>query len=162
MTSIDEATLTAKLGAAGYFMIASTVVQLANKSLFTVYRFQAPLLIALLQMAVIAPVAYLLARPRVDYVTLRAYAPLAAVNVLNLVSGLVGTGGLSVPIFIALRRFALLCTVILEYLMFNKLQDHATYAAIAVMVAGRLYNYSVRDSNKVCIVWSVEACSHDG
>lgn len=133
-----EAPLTTKLGAAGYFMLASTVVQLSNKSLFTTYNFQAPLLVGFLQMLVIAPVCYTVARPRLDLATARACAPLAAVNVINLVSGLVGTGGLSVPMFIALRRFTLVCTVVLEYVMFNRIRDRATYAAVAIMVTGAL------------------------
>lgn len=131
-----EATLTTRLGAAGYFMLASTVVQLSNKSLFTAYGFQAPLLVGLLQMLIIAPVCYIVARPPMNVATARACAPLAAVNVLNLVSGLMGTGGLSVPMFIALRRFTLLCTVVLEFVMFRRIQDRGTYAAVAIMIAG--------------------------
>lgn len=61
-----------------------------GQALFTAYGFRAPLLVGLLQMAIIAPVCYLVARPRVDVSTARACAPLALVNVLNLVCGLVG------------------------------------------------------------------------
>ena len=47
-----------------------------------------------------------------------------------------GTGGLSVPMFIALRRFTLLCTLLLEFLMFRRVHERTTYAAVAVMIAG--------------------------
>ena len=60
------------------------------QALFTAYGFRAPLLVGLLQMAIIAPVCYLVARPKVDVSTARACAPLALVNVLNLVCGLMG------------------------------------------------------------------------
>lgn len=60
------------------------------QSLFTAYSFQAPLVVGLLQMLVIAPVCYLVARPPINVATARACTPLAAVNVLNLVSGLMG------------------------------------------------------------------------
>ena len=45
--------------------------------------------IALLQMAFICPVCYLVARPRLSVDTARLVAPLALVSVLNLVCGLV-------------------------------------------------------------------------
>lgn len=50
-----------------------------------------------------------------------------------------GTGGLSMPMFIALRRFTLLCTMVLEFIIFRKVQDRATLAAVAVMIAGTMH-----------------------
>ncbi len=46
--------------------------------------------VALLQMAVIAPVCYAVARPKLEWGIARGTAPLALVNVLNVVSGLIG------------------------------------------------------------------------
>jgi len=89
-------------------------------------------------MAIISPVCYIVARPRVDAATARACAPLALVNVLNLVCGLMGTSGLNVPMFIALRRFTLLCTLMLEFLMYRRIHERTTYFAVAVMITGAL------------------------
>ena len=50
-----------------------------------------------------------------------------------------GTAGLNVPMFIALRRFTLLCTIILERVMMNKRHDRSTLGAVAVMIGGALY-----------------------
>ncbi len=47
-----------------------------------------------------------------------------------------GTGGLNVPMFIALRRFTLLCTIVLERIMYHKKHDPSTYGAITTMIAG--------------------------
>ena len=52
--------------------------------------------------------------------------------------GIVGTAGLNVPMFIALRRFALLCTLILERVMMHKSHDKATAGSVAVMIVGKM------------------------
>jgi hypothetical protein len=44
----------------------------------------------MLQMAFISPVTYVIARPVLSWELLRSLAPLAMVNVLNVVCGLVG------------------------------------------------------------------------
>ena len=60
------------------------------QALFTVFGFNFPLLVALLQMLVIAPVCYAVARPRLSWDTARSVLPLALVNVTNVVCGLIG------------------------------------------------------------------------
>lgn len=62
------------------------------QALFTLYGFNYPLTVALLQMAFIAPVCYGVARPKLEWSTARGIMPLALVNVLNVVSGLIGVG----------------------------------------------------------------------
>jgi solute carrier family 35 protein len=92
----------------------------------------------MLQMAFISPVTYLLAKPTLSWHLLRGLAPLAMVNVLNVVSGLVGTGGLNVPMFIALRRFTLLFTILLERYWLKKSHDWPTLSAMGIMIGGAL------------------------
>ncbi|KAL4524280.1 hypothetical protein Ndes2437B_g05062 [Nannochloris sp. 'desiccata'] len=72
-------------------MGSSMLVQFTTKAIFTTYGFHFPMTVAMLQMAFISPVTYLLARPILSWQLLRGLAPLAIVNVLNVVSGLVGT-----------------------------------------------------------------------
>ena len=60
------------------------------QALFTLYGFTFPITVALLQMAVIAPVCYLVARPKLEWGLARGIVPLAVVNVLNVVCGLIG------------------------------------------------------------------------
>jgi len=47
-----------------------------------------------------------------------------------------GTAGLNVPMFIALRRFTLLCTIVLERVMMAKRHDPSTLGAVAIMIGG--------------------------
>ena len=47
-----------------------------------------------------------------------------------------GTAGLNVPMFIALRRFTLLCTIVLERLLLKKQHEKSTLGAVAVMIGG--------------------------
>lgn len=61
------------------------------QALFTLYGFNYPLTVAFLQMAVIAPVCYAVARPKLEWGIARGTLPLALVNVLNVVSGLIGS-----------------------------------------------------------------------
>ena len=60
------------------------------QALFTLYGFTFPITVALLQMAVIAPVCYIVARPKLEWGLARGIIPLAVVNVLNVVCGLIG------------------------------------------------------------------------
>jgi hypothetical protein len=60
---------------------------------FTNYGFHYPLTVALLQMAFIAPVSYLVARPQLSLSLVKQLAPLAMVNVMNVVCGLIGGAG---------------------------------------------------------------------
>lgn len=92
----------------------------------------------MLQMAFISPVTYLVARPRISFKLLKTVAPLAVVNVMNVTAGLIGTGGLSVPMFIALRRFTLLFTIVIERYWLRKTHDWPTLAAMGIMIGGAL------------------------
>ena len=47
-----------------------------------------------------------------------------------------GTAGLNVPMFIALRRFTLLCTIVLERVLLHKSHDRSTWAAVGIMIGG--------------------------
>lgn len=68
----------------------------------------------------------------------KALAPLALINVMNVVAGLVGTGGLNVPMFIALRRFTLLFTILIEKLWLKKSHDWPTLSAMSIMIGGAM------------------------
>ncbi|KAL4440081.1 hypothetical protein ABPG75_003082 [Micractinium tetrahymenae] len=127
-----------RLGAIFYFMSSSMLVQFTTKAVFTNYGFHFPLTVALLQMAFIAPVSYVVARPQLSWALVRQLAPLAMVNVMNVVCGLIGTAGLNVPMFIALRRFTLLFTILLERYWLKKSHDWPTLSAMGIMIGGAL------------------------
>lgn len=60
------------------------------QALFTTFQFQFPIAVALAQMVVMVPVCYIVAKPRLEWATAKAVFPLAVVNILNVVFGLVG------------------------------------------------------------------------
>lgn len=121
-----------------YFMGSSMLVQFTTKAIFTTYQFHFPLTVALLQMTFISIVTFIVAKPEVSLGLFKSLAPLAVINVLNVVSGLVGTGGLNVPMFIALRRFTLLFTILLERFWLKKTHDWPTLSAMGIMIGGAL------------------------
>lgn len=108
------------------------------QSIFTNYGFNYPLTVAMLQMAFISPVTYFIGRPPISFQLARNLAPLALVNVLNVVAGLMGTGGLTIPMFIALRRFTLVFTILIERFYLGKTHDWSTMGAVSIMVVGAL------------------------
>ena len=59
------------------------------QALFTSQSFNFPLLVAFLQMSFICPVCYAVARPRISVELAKLVLPLALVNVLNVVCGLI-------------------------------------------------------------------------
>ena len=85
-----------------------------------------------------APVCALLSGQAFDPAAFMAVVPLGLVNCANIVSGLFGTGGLSVPMFIVLRRFTMVITVAIERLVYKQSHDWQVPAAIAVMIAGAI------------------------
>lgn len=135
---VDEHPPLTRLLAVLYFMSSSMLVQFTTKAVFTNFGFHYPLTVALLQMAFIAPVSYVVARPILSMSLVKQLAPLAMVNVMNVVCGLIGTAGLNVPMFIALRRFTLLFTILLERYWLKKSHDWPTLSAMGIMIGGAL------------------------
>ena len=127
-----------RLASVLYFMGSSMLVQFTTKAIFTTYGFHFPLTVALLQMTFISVTTYAVARPELSGALFKSLAPLACINVLNVISGLVGTGGLNVPMFIALRRFTLLFTILLERFWLKKTHDWPTLSAMGIMIGGAL------------------------
>lgn len=127
-----------RLASVLYFMGSSMLVQFTTKAIFTTYGFHFPVTVALLQMTFISAVTYGVSKPDLSFNLFKSLAPLAIINVLNVVSGLVGTGGLNVPMFIALRRFTLLFTILLERYWLKKTHDWPTLSAMGIMIGGAL------------------------
>ena len=67
-----------------------TGATLPVQALFTTFQFHFPITVALAQMVATVPVCYLIAKPRLEWSTAKAVFPLAVVNILNVVFGLIG------------------------------------------------------------------------
>ena len=85
--SVNKARLACR---AARTLLCRRQTEACSQALFTTLGFHFPLLVAFLQMLVIAPVCYAVARPRLSWDVTQAVLPLALVNVLNVVCGLVG------------------------------------------------------------------------
>jgi solute carrier family 35 protein len=137
-SSSQQHTPMLRLATVLYFMSSSMLVQFTTKAIFTTYHFNFPLTVALLQMTFISVTTYLVTRPTLSLSLFKSLAPLALINVLNVIFGLIGTGGLNVPMFIALRRFTLLFTILLERFWLKKQHDWPTLSAMGIMIGGAL------------------------
>ena len=85
------------------------------------------------------PITYIYARrPAIKWSEFVANAPLAVIYTLNVASGLRGTSALSVPMFVALRRFTLFITMGLEYYLHGKRHDIWTIVSVTLMLTGAL------------------------
>ncbi|CAD7699717.1 unnamed protein product [Ostreobium quekettii] len=127
-----------RASAALYYAAASFTVMFVNKALFTSLGFQYPITVAFLQMSFMSPICYLVAKPNLSWKIAAGIGPLAVVNVLNVVAGLIGTGGLNVPMFIVLRRFTLLLTLGFERWLYKKKHTSTTLVTVGIMISGAL------------------------
>ena len=135
--STEQQNSVARIGSIVYYMGSSIATQFSSKSLLTIQAFHFPISVTFLQMLFTAPVCYSVDRPAFQWKHAVAIMPLAAVNALNVVSGLIGTGGLNVPMFIVLRRFTMVFTLAIESYCGIK-HDWQVLLAVAIMIVGAI------------------------
>ena len=87
-------------------------------------------------MALLAPACGLASRPPLSAAHARDVAPLAALAALAALTALAATDGLSVPMFITLRRFTAAAAMAAERVTLGRAPDRASVAAVAAMAAG--------------------------
>lgn len=109
-----------------------------NQGMFAVWKFDYPLVLVVLQLMLSTLVMYLVSRPKLELRIAKNVLPLSIVNLFSISAGFMGTQGLNIPMFVALRRFTILFTVIVEYLMFRRRQSVPTLSAVAIMISGAL------------------------
>lgn len=126
------------LAAAIYYGLISIVVQFATKGMFAVWKFDFPLVLVVLQLVLSTVVMYVVSRPRLEVRIVKSVLPLSLVNLVSISAGFIGTQGLNIPMFVALRRFTILFTVIVEYVMYKRMQTTATLLSVGLMILGAL------------------------
>ena len=129
----------------------SVSITLFNKAIFSVYKFEYPTFVTLIQIVLSITFMVLLGNARVidfdmkngkggilglKWITAKKMFPLAFFWMLYVQSGLLALRYLTVPMFGALRRSTTLITVLGEYLAFGKVTPASSMAAILVMVTG--------------------------
>lgn len=122
----------------GACRVASICVQSATKCVLTVFDFNFPLTLCLAQQLFAAPICAHVSGAKLDWHTVTSLLPLGLINATNIVAGLFGTGDLSVPMFIVLRRFTMVFTIILERLVCSQTHEWQVLAAVSTMISGAL------------------------
>ena len=69
---------------------------------------------------------------------LRRVAPLSFLFITNVVTGLMGTSAVNLAMFGALRRFSIMMTLVLEFLILGTRPSNTTTWSVVVMIAGAL------------------------
>jgi len=76
--------------------------------------------------------------PKFDRTIPRKIFPLPLIYVVNLISGLGGTKILSLPMFTVLRRFSILMTMILEFLILGVRASYGVRLSVGLMILGSM------------------------
>jgi len=133
-----------KLGTAFMYGLSSFLIMTVNKSVLTVHHFPSAHVLALGQVVstiVILQILHTFKKihiPEFTILTLQKLFPLPLFYLGNLIFGLLGTQGLSLPMLTALRRFSILLTLILERLILAKKHENKIVHCVLVMVTGSL------------------------
>ena len=119
-----------------YFLLASSAATFVIKALFTVHGFAYPALMSALQ-AGVTVVLLAFTGPSWSADVWRL-TPFALVYVANLTTGMMGTGYLPVPMYIALRRIGVFFVMLIECLAYAQAPTTAAAAGVMLMCAGSI------------------------
>lgn len=135
--------LTLKLISALLFGVCSFLITVINKIVLTSYKFPSSNILGVGQM--IAIIVILKTANQFQIVTIRHVSiknkkmwTLSAIYLGNLMSGLGGTKHLSLPMFIALRRFSIAMTAVGEFYLLRVKQTLSIILTIVTMIGGSL------------------------
>lgn len=135
--------LTLKLTSALAYGICSFLITVINKLVLTTYGFPSANILGVGQMVstiIILRLAHLFKAVNIRTVSLRnkKLFVLAFLYLANLMTSLGGTKSLSLPMYIALRRFSIALTAILEFYILGTRQTIATILTITAMIGGSM------------------------
>ncbi|KAL4449009.1 hypothetical protein ABPG77_007726 [Micractinium sp. CCAP 211/92] len=134
--------LLTRLMACLQYGFVSVAITLFNRAVFSVYAFNFPSLVTLLQVLVSLVFMYALRAAghmqfgAISLHSARKAAPLAFFWWLYVVSGVTALRHLNVPMFSVIRRSTTLFVVSGEFWLFNKRPSHRSLAALLLMVGG--------------------------
>lgn len=133
--------LTVRLLSALFYAICSFMITVINKIVLTTYSFPSPNILGIGQ--AITTILILRAACSFRAITIRRLSMLsnkiwilAFLYLGNLMSGLAGTKNLPLPMFTVLRRFCIVMTVILEYILLGVRQSTPILFTIFTMILG--------------------------
>ncbi|KAK0393228.1 hypothetical protein QR680_000106 [Steinernema hermaphroditum] len=127
-----------------FYALSSILIMFVNKILLTNFRFPSFLWTAVGQMFATIVIIFiggelrLVSYPKFDRSVVRKIFPLPIFYFLNLVSGLGGTKIINLPMFTVLRRFSILMTMILEFMILRVRPSFAVKVSVSLMVLGSI------------------------
>ncbi|CAG9535631.1 unnamed protein product [Cercopithifilaria johnstoni] len=134
----QNSSLLIRISTAVAYAVCSVLVVFINKLLLTNFEFPSFLIVGLGQMA--ATIIVLWFAALLDFVSIPPFDssifPLPIFYVLNLISGLSGTQRINLPMFTVLRRFSILMTMVLEYIVLGVKASYAVKISVALMILG--------------------------
>jgi drug/metabolite transporter (DMT)-like permease len=133
--------LTLKLLSALFYAVCSFLITVINKIVLTSYGFPSITILGVGQMIVIILILKLASSLNIVIVRNQSIKNrklwiLASLYLGNLVTGLGGTKHLPLPMFIALRRFSIAMTAIVEFYLLNVRQGLSIICTIVAMIGG--------------------------
>lgn len=140
----SSAPLYLRLFSACFYGLASFLIIVVNKIVLTTYRFPSAHCLGIGQMITTIIVLYIgrllciITFPSFNFDVPYKIWPLPIFYAGNLVCGLGGTKHISLPMFTALRRFAILMTLIGEYIILKMRRSSAIIITVISMVGGAI------------------------
>uniref|UniRef100_A0A914ZLP4 Sugar phosphate transporter domain-containing protein n=1 Tax=Parascaris univalens TaxID=6257 RepID=A0A914ZLP4_PARUN len=164
---MEETSTAIRLSAAAAYGICSILIVFVNKILLTNLRFPSFLCAGIGQMLATVSILFvassfrIVSVPSFDRSIPRKIFPLPLIYVLNLLSGLGGTQKINLPMFTVLRRFSIVMTMLLEYLILGVKASYAIRFSVGLMILGSIiaavydltfdaYGYSLIFINDIC------------
>mmetsp|Transcript_22105 Transcript_22105/g.34805 ORF Transcript_22105/g.34805 Transcript_22105/m.34805 type:complete len:350 (-) Transcript_22105:1044-2093(-) len=141
---VKEHTALERLGAALFYGITSLLVIFVNKAVLTNFAFPSSNALALGQFLVTVFVLAVLKRLGMVHYSDFSWSlifrvlPVSVLFLLNVASGLGGTGRVSLPMFTALRRFSILFLLLLERWVLGMRASRLIHLSVAMMIGGAL------------------------
>jgi len=139
-----ERTTFQKVGSALFYAVCSNTLVFVNKSLLTNDAFPSRTLLGCGQMVSAITILYVLRAckvvsfPRLSRDIIRQIFPLPLFYLANMLTGLGSTALLSLPMFTVLRRFSILFTMILEFIVLQVRPNRLVIWSVVIMIAGAL------------------------
>ncbi|KRZ06782.1 DENN domain-containing protein 5A [Trichinella zimbabwensis] len=126
-----------------FFGTTSSLIVFVNKFILTNYRFPSLTFVGLGQLAGTVSIvclwnAFYCKNGHLSFGSLKKLFPLPLIYLLNLLSGLGSTKALNLPMFVVMRRFALLFTMIGEFIFLGYRFNRSVKLAIFLMILGAI------------------------
>lgn len=136
--------LTKKIGSALFYGVTSFLITVVNKTVLTSWQFPSFLVISVGQLAAAVLVLYvgrelkIISFPNYSSDIPRKVMPLPFFHAGNMITGLGGTQAMPLPMFTAIRRFAILLTMLLEFKILGVKPSAAVQVSVWCMIGGAI------------------------